>query len=254
MVTTHGRVLVVEDDASMCSLVAQALEFEGYAVDVAPNGRTALDLVRRVGPQPDVILLDMGLPVMDGAAFAQAYRDQVEGPASIVVFTSASAMQAAADAERIGASGFVVKPFELDTLLDVLDREAQRAREARQSRPARDAQAPAGPAEAHADLQPLRPPASQPSGRAAQADGRRQSERQHRLRRLAEDVTATRAAIQRVQANIQRWQRIERTRKLDKQEASTVQRLRLESEGLLLEIRRLRQDFESLRGDSGPPK
>ena len=71
------RVLVVDDDPTILELV-MALEDEGYEVATASNGREALD--RTTAFAPEVILLDMNMPVMDGAAFTAAYRAAVRPP------------------------------------------------------------------------------------------------------------------------------------------------------------------------------
>ena len=66
------RVLVVEDDETLRTTVAEALEDEGYQVITATNGAEALRLVRAA--EPDAIVLDLMMPVMDGRAFLEASR------------------------------------------------------------------------------------------------------------------------------------------------------------------------------------
>jgi DNA-binding response OmpR family regulator len=108
-----GRVLVVDDEAAIRGFVAQALEAEGYAVATAADGVSAFDLARAA--PPDVILLDLRLPVLDGWAFARAYRRLPPPRAPLVVMT------AAVDARRwgaeVGADGCLPKPFDLEELL-----------------------------------------------------------------------------------------------------------------------------------------
>lgn len=106
------RVLVVDDDDSIRETVELALEDEGYYVQTAPNGKAALELMQ--GWQPDVILLDMKMPVMDGWAFAAAYRRRSEPRASIVVLTAAQ--DAARWGAEVQADGVLAKPFELEDL------------------------------------------------------------------------------------------------------------------------------------------
>jgi two-component system chemotaxis response regulator CheY len=111
-----GRVLVVDDDESIRSVVTAALREEGYDVLEATNGAAALEIVRQL--YPVVILLDMWMPVMNGWEFVRQYR-ALPGPhAPIVVMT------AAVDARRrgaeIAADGVLAKPFELDSLLDTV--------------------------------------------------------------------------------------------------------------------------------------
>lgn len=108
------RVLVVDDDESIVSLMRLALEDEGYEVRTASNGRDGLALAAAFAP--DVILLDMNMPVMDGQAFAAAYREAPQPPprAPIIVVTAAG--DAAGRAQQLRAAGFLGKPFDLDEL------------------------------------------------------------------------------------------------------------------------------------------
>src|SRR5947209_4880532 len=81
------RILIADDDESIRETVEMGLSDEGYEVRTARDGRTALSLAREW--RPDVILLDMKMPVMDGWAFAAAYRHTPEPRASIIVVTAA---------------------------------------------------------------------------------------------------------------------------------------------------------------------
>src|SRR6266542_5630034 len=110
------RVLVVDDDDHIRGLVALALLDEGFEVLTAADGQIALDRVSEY--PPDVILLDMHMPVLDGWAFAAAYGQRPEPRAPIVVFTAGG--QAGPVAASIGADGFIEKPFDLDRLTQQL--------------------------------------------------------------------------------------------------------------------------------------
>jgi CheY-like chemotaxis protein len=112
------RVLVVDDDEQIRGLVALALLDEGFEVLTAADGLIAL--TRLEDYPPDVILLDMHMPEMDGWQFARTYRQRPGPHAPIVVFTAGG--QAAVVAHGIGADGFVEKPFDLDTLGNYLAR------------------------------------------------------------------------------------------------------------------------------------
>ncbi len=110
------RVLVVDDDTAIRDLVTAALLDEGYHILAAVNGAQALQRLR--GFEPDVILLDIQMPEMDGPTFADRYR-QTQGPhAPIVVFSAAGSL--AKWTERIGASAAVDKLFDLASLPDLL--------------------------------------------------------------------------------------------------------------------------------------
>jgi CheY-like chemotaxis protein len=121
-------ILVVDDDPVILSLVAGTLEDEGYKTVTAPHGAAALELLarrREAGePPPASILLDMRMPIMDGWAFAEAYR-RTSGPhAPIVVVTAAH--DAADRAAEIDADAVLAKPFDLDELVAVVERCAGR--------------------------------------------------------------------------------------------------------------------------------
>lgn len=107
------RVLVIDDDPHIREVVTYALGDEGYEVDEASSGRAGLEVVNR--HHPDIIILDMKMPDMDGWEFARLYHQRYDRPARIIVLTAAQdAAQRAAD---IRAESYVSKPFDLDTLL-----------------------------------------------------------------------------------------------------------------------------------------
>jgi CheY-like chemotaxis protein len=113
MRAARGRVLVVDDEAVLREVVAATLEEEGYAVGTAANGVEALDRV--LAEPPDVVLLDMRMPVLDGWAFAAAYHRLPPPRAPLVVMTAApDARRSCAEA---GADGWLAKPFDLDELV-----------------------------------------------------------------------------------------------------------------------------------------
>lgn len=110
------KVLIVEDDAAIAEIVQMALEGEGHDVVVASDGRRALDLA--AAAQPDLILLDMLMPHMDGWVFAQRYRERPGPHAPIVVMTAAA--DARRRAQEVRAVAVLGKPFGLQELYDVV--------------------------------------------------------------------------------------------------------------------------------------
>ena len=106
-------ILVVEDDMDLRDAVEWALEDSGYMVRTASNGAEALAQLEL--ERPDLILLDMRMPVMDGWAFARLYRRRSGHQAPIVVVTAAQ--DAAEWARQIQAAGYLAKPFEIDQLI-----------------------------------------------------------------------------------------------------------------------------------------
>jgi CheY-like chemotaxis protein len=117
MVTmAQAHILVVDDDTSIRSFVEMALDGEGYSVSTATNGAQALAVTDQV--HPDLILLDMRMPIMDGWTFARRYRSQAGPHAPIVVITAAT--DAGERAAEIEADGYLGKPFDLDELLGLV--------------------------------------------------------------------------------------------------------------------------------------
>lgn len=111
-------ILVVEDDEGILSTLELVLVEEGYRVVTAADGAAALDIVER--QKPALILLDMKMPVMDGWAFARAYRDKPEPRAPVLVVTAAR--DAAQRAKEVGADGYLPKPFDIDDLIELVGR------------------------------------------------------------------------------------------------------------------------------------
>nr|BBH90685.1 hypothetical protein KTC_54360 [Thermosporothrix sp. COM3] len=111
--TSEKVVLVVEDDADLRETIQWMLEDEGIAVETAADGREALE--RALQSKPALVLLDIGLPVIDGhgvaAGLHSAYGD------SIAILTMTAGGHAAEKAERMGAIGYLSKPFDLDVLI-----------------------------------------------------------------------------------------------------------------------------------------
>lgn len=105
------RVLIVDDDASMRLLCATVLGLEGYEVIEAANGRQALDLARTAAP--DVMLLDISMPVLDGFGVAAALRsDQRTRELPFVFLTGEVDPQVIKQGGEVGAAGFFTKPFD----------------------------------------------------------------------------------------------------------------------------------------------
>lgn len=111
--TCSGRVLVVDDDEGIREFVTWVLADEGYEVLAAAHGQAALDLIPN--SPPDLILLDVCMPVMDGLEFAQAYRLLPPPRAPIVILSAARNVETLAS--DIGATACLSKPFDIEALL-----------------------------------------------------------------------------------------------------------------------------------------
>jgi CheY-like chemotaxis protein len=116
--TIHCPVLIVEDDADLREMMAQLLQLEGFPAETVSNGREALDYLHR-HEKPDVILLDLMMPVMDGWEFR---RQQMEDPAiahlPVVVLSALDR----ARADGLSGAAFLKKPLDFDRLLELVRR------------------------------------------------------------------------------------------------------------------------------------
>jgi two-component system KDP operon response regulator KdpE len=105
-------VLVVEDDASTREALAEALRFVGYVPVTAPTGHDALEAVREQAP--DLVVLDLGLPDMDGTAAVVAIRELCDAP--ILVVSASRRTRRKTDALDAGADDYLDKPFDVSEL------------------------------------------------------------------------------------------------------------------------------------------
>jgi two-component system response regulator MprA len=116
---TKPRVLVVEDEPGIAGFVRRGLLFEGYAVDVATEGRAALSALR--DDPPDVVVLDLMLPNIDGIEITRRVRaaEVAEGrpPVPILMLTARDAIPDRVAGLEAGADDYLVKPFAFDELL-----------------------------------------------------------------------------------------------------------------------------------------
>jgi CheY-like chemotaxis protein len=113
------RVLLVDDDSMIRVTLAEALEDEGYKVETAGHGREALEMISAW--RPDVIVLDLMMPIMDGWAFRaeQMRRGLAENVPVVVLSAARTAAEAARD---LAAQEWVQKPFDFDALLNSIAR------------------------------------------------------------------------------------------------------------------------------------
>ena len=110
---TRGRVTVIEDEASISDPLRSALEREGYAVSVAATGAGGLDSVRR--DAPDIVLLDLMLPDLDGRDVCRAIRQTSDVP--IIMLTARGLETDRVVGLELGADDYLVKPFSMAELI-----------------------------------------------------------------------------------------------------------------------------------------
>ena len=108
-----ARVLIVEDDAAIGQVLQRSLQLEGYEVALAPDGVTALE--RAYDFEPDAVILDLGLPRLDGIDVAKRIRKDSDVP--ILILTAREGIESRVAGLDAGADDYLVKPFERQELL-----------------------------------------------------------------------------------------------------------------------------------------
>jgi len=123
-VSTCGKILVVEDNEDIRDAVAESLEDAGYGVWLAANGAIAMNALRESNDLPCLILLDLMMPVMDGAEFLQKMRSDPRLSALPVVVVTADG-SAITKAITLGTHGGMRKPVQLNELLSTVSKYCQ---------------------------------------------------------------------------------------------------------------------------------
>jgi len=118
MDTEKQTILLVDDEEDLLLLIKEELEEHNYHVLTAKNGQDALDQISQKGV-PDLILLDMSMPVMNGWTFSQVFADNYGRSCPIVIMTAADDSETRA--MEIGADSYLGKPFDMETLLKVVE-------------------------------------------------------------------------------------------------------------------------------------
>ncbi len=108
------RVLVVDDEASIRDLLSRTLALAEYDVDVAPDGRVALERMRLFSY--DLLITDLKMPGMDGLAVIHEVR-RLNASLPVIIITGFSAEASAIEAANLGMSGYLTKPFKVSTVL-----------------------------------------------------------------------------------------------------------------------------------------
>jgi two-component system response regulator AtoC len=118
-------VLVIDDEHMICWSIEQTLRSAGYDVAVAETATAGLALFRDL--HPDVVLLDVRLPDANGLTVLDQIRHEGDTHTAVIVMTAWDEGTTAAEALRLGASAFLRKPFDFDTLQTVVQRAAAAA-------------------------------------------------------------------------------------------------------------------------------
>jgi two-component system, OmpR family, response regulator MprA len=108
------EILVVDDDPALRAALDRALKLEGYRVSFAHDGRQALQMM--TGGSPDAVILDLGLPLMDGVEVCRRARERGDRT-PVLMLTARDAVTDRVEGLDAGADDYLVKPFALDELL-----------------------------------------------------------------------------------------------------------------------------------------
>ncbi|MEM0944820.1 MAG: response regulator [Pseudomonadota bacterium] len=114
------RILAVDDSTALRTMLAQVLRDAGHEVHEAVNGQDALEKLR--AEQPDMVITDLTMPVMDGLDFIEAARGEDAGrDLPLLLLTTETAEHMKTRARKIGATGWLTKPFDADQILRLVD-------------------------------------------------------------------------------------------------------------------------------------
>ncbi|MDH5712238.1 MAG: response regulator, partial [Gammaproteobacteria bacterium] len=111
----NGKILVVDDEPDICQLVKEILEDEGYQVIVAGNGEKAKAL--KQDSDPDLILLDIWMPDIDGISLLKEWSESGDPMPQIIMMSGHGTVDTAVEATRLGAYDFLEKPLSLAKLI-----------------------------------------------------------------------------------------------------------------------------------------
>jgi excisionase family DNA binding protein len=110
------RVLVVDDESSIRDLLSKTLALAEYDVDLAPDGRTALERLRII--PYDLLITDLKMPGVDGLAVIREAR-RLKADIPVIIITGFSTEASAIEAVNLGVSGYLTKPFRIPRVLAV---------------------------------------------------------------------------------------------------------------------------------------
>ena len=115
----NKHILVIDDNAHMRSILQEVLENEAYVVDTAGDGLIALDKITRQQAMPEVILLDLNLPRMNNLQLIEVLRQREDVRLDSIIVISKD-MDALQQTNRLGVRCYLAKPFDLETLLELV--------------------------------------------------------------------------------------------------------------------------------------
>jgi DNA-binding response OmpR family regulator len=112
------RILLVEDDPTLRKLLQKSLVVSGYEVDVAEHGLDGLMKIESLGMRPDLLIVDIMMPELDGMTFVRALKTHSETRRIPVIFVTAKTdPKSIVEGISLGAKFYLTKPFTMDDLL-----------------------------------------------------------------------------------------------------------------------------------------
>jgi two-component system nitrogen regulation response regulator NtrX len=125
-----ARILVVDDESEIRTLIKDILADEGYEVEVAADGTQARVLLAQ--QEPDVVLLDIWMPDIDGITLLREWSQPHGLPCSVVMMSGHGTVETAVEATRLGAADFIEKPLSMAKLLRAVERALEHGKQKRQ--------------------------------------------------------------------------------------------------------------------------
>jgi len=115
-----AKILIVDDEPDLVQTIQDRLEMNGYTVTTAGNGKEGLEKTLR--EKPDIVLLDVIMPIMDGLEILAALRKHPESKdCAVIMLTARSQRQDIVQARTCGIEDYIVKPFELSELIEKIE-------------------------------------------------------------------------------------------------------------------------------------
>lgn len=121
---TGPRVLIVEDDDAVREMLCTALNDAGFDIVAALDGMHALRTA--IARTPDVVLLDLGLPSLDGSGYLARWRERDDRASKVPVIVMSASAYGEQIADEVGAVQYFAKPFDVDELIKAVRRHARR--------------------------------------------------------------------------------------------------------------------------------
>lgn len=126
--TERARILVIDDEESIRKSLAAVLEEKGYLVDTAENGKEAVEKSKT--SLYNLALIDIRLPDMDGVQLLTAIKETIPKTVKIII-TGYPSLENAIEAVNKGADAYIIKPFDMNKLLDMIKEHLKKQEEAR---------------------------------------------------------------------------------------------------------------------------